>query len=88
MRKEKNTIKLGKIKRLKKNKTMKKLLITIIFINSLTLNLYAAELKDCSKYSKLNPKYLACKTANVIKDTANYQKKEWSEEKDKLIKKD
>ena len=67
---------------------MKKILISIFFVQALTLNSYAAELKDCSKYSKLNPKYLACKTANVIKDTANYQKKEWSEEKDKLIKKD
>ena len=54
---------------------MKKILISIIFIFTLTLNSNAAELKDCSKYSKLNPKYLACKTANVIKDTANYQKK-------------
>ena len=67
---------------------MKKILISIIFIHTLTLNSYAAELKDCSKYSKLNPKYLACKATNVIKDTANYQKKEWSEDEDKLKKKD
>ena len=66
---------------------MKKILISIIFIQTLTLNSYAAELKDCSKYSKLNPKFLACKATNAIKDTANYQKKEWSDEKNKLIKK-
>ena len=50
----------------------------------LGLNSYSAELKDCSIYNKLNPKYLACKAGNVIKDTANYQKKEWSEEKEKI----
>ena len=38
-------------------------------------------------YRKLNPKYLACKASNFAKDTANYQNKEWSKEKDKLIKK-
>ena len=65
---------------------MKKILISIIFTYILTLNSFAAELKDCSIYNKLNPKYLACKTANFAKDTANYQNKEWSEEKKKVIK--
>jgi hypothetical protein len=65
---------------------MKKILISIIFINILTLSSYSAELKDCSIYNKLNPKYLACKAGNVIKDTANYQKKVWSEEKKKIDK--
>tara|TARA_B110001452_G_C15175507_1_gene408471 strand:- start:577 stop:780 length:204 start_codon:yes stop_codon:yes gene_type:complete len=67
---------------------MKKLLISIIFIHTLTLSCYAAELKDCSVYKKFNPKYYTCKAANVVNDTANYQKKEWSKEKDKIIKKD
>tara|TARA_Y100000389_G_scaffold191053_1_gene216612 strand:- start:701 stop:904 length:204 start_codon:yes stop_codon:yes gene_type:complete len=67
---------------------MKKILIFIIFLYTFTLNSYAAELKDCSVYNKLNPKYLACKAANVIKETTNYQKNEWSEEKNKLKKKD
>ena len=66
---------------------MKKILFSIIFIHILTFSSYAAELKDCSVYNKLNPKYLVCKTTNFAKDTANYQNKEWSEEKDKLIKK-
>jgi hypothetical protein len=57
---------------------MKKILITIIFMNALTMSSISAELKDCSKINKLNPKYLACKTANFTKSSANYQKKEWS----------
>ena len=67
---------------------MKKILITIFFLNILILDSYSAESKDCSIYKKFNPKYYACKTANAIKSTADYQKKEWSKEKDKLIKKD
>ena len=67
---------------------MKKISIVIFLLNIFTLNSYAAELKDCSTYKKFNPKYYACKTANAIKDTANYQKKEWVKEKDKLKKKD
>jgi len=67
---------------------MKKIFFFIIFTSALTLNSYSAELKDCSVYNKLNPKYLACKTANVINDTANYQKKEWTEDTNKLLKKD
>jgi len=60
---------------------MNKILIFITFIYTLTSNSYSAELKDCSVYSELNPKYLACKTANFAKDTVNYQSKEWSKEK-------
>ena len=65
---------------------MKNILITITFIQILSLSSYAAELNDCSVYSKLNPKYIACKTANFAKETANYQKKSWSKEKDKMKK--
>jgi|TARA_Y100000389_G_scaffold166692_1_gene171566 hypothetical protein len=66
---------------------MKKILISLIYIYIFTLSSYAAELNDCSVYSKLNPKYLACKATNFAKDTVNYQNKEWSEEKKKLMKK-
>ena len=66
---------------------MKKILFYIIITHILTLSAYAGELKDCSVYSKFNLKYFTCKTANFAKDTANYQNKEWSKEKDKLIKK-
>mgnify|MGYP001217697460 FL=1 len=57
---------------------MKKILISIIFISTLTLNSNAAELKDCSVYSKFNPKYLACKTSNMAKNTMKYQREQWS----------
>ena len=66
---------------------MKKILLSIIITLILTLSSYAIELEDCSKYSKLNPKYFTCKASNFAKDTANYQNKEWSKVKGKLIKK-
>jgi hypothetical protein len=66
---------------------MKKILLYIIITHILTLSAYAAELKDCSVYSKFNPNYFTCKTANFAKDTTNYQNKEWSKEKNKFIKK-
>ena len=62
---------------------MKKILITIIFMHTLTAGSISAEIKDCSVYSKFNPKFLACKTANFAKDTANYQKKAYSKKKNK-----
>ena len=63
---------------------MKNILISIIFIHMLTPNLYAAELKDCSVYNKLNPKYLACKTANFAKGTAIIKKNHGLKKKKKL----
>ena len=62
---------------------MKKLVITITFIGLSSLNSNAAEIKDCSKYSKLNPKYLACKAANIAKGTLKYQKEQFSKKKEK-----
>ena len=67
---------------------MKKFLITLIFTNILTLNSYSAELKDCSTYSKLNPKYLACKATNFGKNAMDYQKETWAKEKKNKKKKD
>ena len=74
---------------------MKKIFFFIILINIFTLNSFSAEIKDCSKYSKLSTEYYKCKTDNLIKDTKNYtdnfisdtknyQEKEWTEEKSKL----
>ena len=60
---------------------MKKIVISLIFINIFTLNSYSDELKDCSVYSKLNPKYLACKAANFAQDAKDYQKETWAKEK-------
>tara|TARA_B100001093_G_scaffold502570_1_gene555748 strand:+ start:1758 stop:1976 length:219 start_codon:yes stop_codon:yes gene_type:complete len=65
---------------------MKIIIITLILIHTLTLNTIANELKDCSVYSKLSPKYFTCKASNFAKETANYQKKSWSEEKEKINK--
>ena len=61
---------------------MKKILIIITFIGLSTLNSNAVEIKDCSKYSKLNPKYLACKAANVAKGTLKYQTEQFSKKKE------
>ena len=70
------------------NKCMKKILVSLIFLNIIHINAYASELEDCSIYSKINPKYLACKAANFAKDAKNFQKKQWSKELEKIKKKD
>ena len=57
--------------------------LSFIFINSMSLS---DEIIDCSKYSKLSSKFYSCKTSNLIKETKDYQKKEWSEEKKKVNK--
>tara|TARA_B100000029_G_scaffold437659_1_gene452989 strand:- start:2602 stop:2796 length:195 start_codon:yes stop_codon:yes gene_type:complete len=62
---------------------MKKFLIIIAFIGISTLNSNADEIKDCSNYSKLNPKYLTCKAANIAKGTLKYQKEQFSKKKEK-----
>ena len=61
---------------------MKKFLIIITFIGISTVNSNAAEIKDCSKYSKFNPQYLACKAANVAKETLKYQTEQFSKKKE------
>ena len=61
---------------------MKKLIIIINFICLSTLNSNAAEIKDCSKYSKFNPQYLTCKAANVAKETLKYQTEQFSKKKE------
>ena len=66
---------------------MKKILIIITFIGLSTLNSNAVEIKDCSKYSKLNPKYLACKAANVAKGTLKYQTEQFYKKKEQDSKK-
>ena len=69
--------------------------IFTILINTFALNTLSAEIKDCSKYSKLSTEYYKCKTGNLVKDTKNYtdnfikdtkkyQEKKWTEEKSKL----
>ena len=76
---------------------MKKIIYIIIILNLLKINVHSEEIIDCSQYSKLSKTYLECNTnnlkkktlsigKNVIEDTKNYQKKEWSDEKKKLEK--
>ena len=61
---------------------MKKFIIIITFIGLSTLNSNAAEIQDCSKYSKFNPQYLVCKAANVTKETLKYQTEQFSKKKE------
>ena len=76
---------------------MKKIIFILILINLLTINVHTEEVIDCSQYNKLSKMYLECKASdiknktlslgkNVVEDTKNYQKKEWSDEKKKLKK--
>ena len=76
---------------------MKRIIFTLIIINLLTINVHSEEIIDCSKYNKLSKLYIECKAKNIkkktlslgkniVKDTKDYQKKEWSEEKKKLNK--
>ena len=76
---------------------MKKIIYIIIILNLLKINVHSEEIIDCSKYNKLSKIYFECKAnyikkktlsigKNVVEDTKNYQKKEWSDEKEKLKK--
>ena len=76
---------------------MKKIILILIIFNLLKINVHSEEIIDCSKYNKLSKIYLECKAnyikkktlsigKNVVEDTKNYQKKEWSDEKKKLEK--
>tara|TARA_B100001063_G_C16528150_1_gene435041 strand:+ start:80 stop:319 length:240 start_codon:yes stop_codon:yes gene_type:complete len=60
------------------------LFFLILFLySSKTLS---SELEDCTAYSKFSPKFYKCKTSNFVKDTKDYQSKEWSDEKEKINK--
>jgi hypothetical protein len=76
---------------------MKKFFFLIIFIIT-NINCTAlANTNSCKEFKKFSVEYLKCKgnkvkdktiTAgqNIIKDTKDYQNKEWSEEKEKMNK--
>ena len=55
-------------------------------MHALTVSSSSDELKDCSIINKFNPKYLACKATNFAKDSANYQKNEFSKANKKKTK--
>ena len=67
--------------------------LIIINFNSYGFN----DSKDCKEFKKFSVEYLKCKGniikdktistgQNIIKDTKDYQNKEWSEEKEKIDK--
>ena len=74
---------------------MKNLIFAII-IFYLNLNTYSFSSEgDCNEFKKFSVNYMTCKAnsiknktlsagKNFVNDTKNFQKKEWSEEKNKL----
>ena len=72
----------------------------IFFFILVFLNLYSISFADidiCKKFNKFSVEYLKCKGniikdktistgQNIIKDTKDYQNKEWSKEKGKIDK--
>ena len=76
---------------------MKKIFFLIVFIILSQSTFSLAVQNDCKEFKKFSMEYLKCKGntikektisagQNIIKDTKDYQNKEWSEEKDKLLK--
>ena len=65
---------------------MKILLISFLIVISYKSITLSDEQVDCSMYSKLSAKYYSCKAGNFVKETKDYQKKEWKEEKEKVDK--
>ena len=76
---------------------MKKIffLSILFFFNKETMSF--AEIADCNEFKKFSVEHIKCKgnlvkdktisaAQNIIKDTKDYQNKEWSEEKSKMNK--
>ena len=75
-----------------------KRLFFLIFLFMFNTNHYSlADNNDCKKFKKFSIEYFKCKGnivkdktisagQNIIKDTKDYQNKEWSEEKKKINK--
>ena len=72
------------------------ILFTLFFLNIDSISF--AEKTDCKKFKKFSAEYFKCKGnlikdktisagQNIIKDTKNYQKTEWSKEKKKMLEK-
>ena len=75
---------------------IKKILLIISIFFGLNNLSYSNE-NNCSEFKKLSVNYIKCKSSsikdktilvgkNFVEDTNNYQKKEWSDEKEKLDK--
>ena len=74
---------------------MIKKILLILFITFVFGNLSYSNENDCSQFKKLSVNYIKCKSIsikdktisagkNIVEDTKDYQKKEWSSEKEKL----
>ena len=85
---------MTKIKKRKKNR---KIIFFIIFFLLNLNSICFANNNDCKKFKKFSVEYVKCKGnivkdktisagQNIIKDTKDYQNKEWSEEKNKMNK--
>ena len=83
--------------KIKKRKRNRKIIFFIIFFLLNLNSICFANNNDCKKFKKFSVEYVKCKGnivkdktisagQNIIKDTKDYQNKEWSEEKDKLLK--
>ena len=61
-------------------------LILVIFLFCIPSNIAYSNDGNCNKLNKLSLSYIKCKSKNFVEETKNYQKKEWSKEKDKINK--
>ena len=76
---------------------MKKKILFVFLIITMINSIGFADSKNCKKFKKFTVEYFKCKGnmikdktistgQNIIKDTKDYQNKEWSEEKEKMNK--
>ena len=76
---------------------MKKIIFFIFLILTIIDSNSFANSKDCKEFKKFSAEYFKCKGnivkdktisagQNIIKDTKDFQNKEWSEEKEKIDK--
>mgnify|MGYP006091637181 CR=1 FL=1 len=83
-------------KKEKKNKMKKIALIVTLMIFNMNLDSFAG-MTNCNNFKKFSVEFFKCKGnlvkdktmsagQNIIKDTKNFQNKEWSKEKEKIIK--
>ena len=83
--------------KIKKRKRNRKIIFFIIFFLLNLNSICFANNNDCKKFKKFSVEYVKCKGnivkdktisagQNIIKDTKDYQNKEWSKEKTKIDK--
>ena len=72
----------------------KNLFLIVLFIFGINNIVYSNEIK-CDQFKKFSGEYFKCKSnlikdetisfgKNILKDTKEYQEKEWTDEKDKI----